>query len=46
MKNPGRRDGIMQLENERKRVAERSNKVVPAVPTMPAVLAGTQRKGG
>jgi hypothetical protein len=34
------------LENERKRVAERSNKVVPAVPTMPVVPAGTQRKGG
>lgn len=34
------------LENERRKLAERLNKVVPAVPAMPAVLAGGQRKGG
>ena len=36
----------IQLENERRRLMEKSNKVVPAVPAMPAVLAGGQRKGG
>ncbi|MCJ1468841.1 hypothetical protein MMC07_007471 [Pseudocyphellaria aurata] len=34
------------LENERKRLADRSTKVVPVVPAMPAVLAGGPRKGG
>ncbi|MCJ1261498.1 hypothetical protein MMC22_001362 [Lobaria immixta] len=34
------------LENERKRLADRSTKVVPAIPAMPAVLAGGPRKGG
>lgn len=36
----------LKLENERRKLAERLNKVVPAVPAMPAVLAGGQRKGG
>ena len=36
-----------QLENERKRLADRERKVVvPAVPAMPAMVAGGPRKGG
>lgn len=37
---------LPQLENERKKLAEKSNKVIPAIPAMPGILAGGQRKGG
>lgn len=36
----------LQLENERRKLVERSTKVVPAVPAIPAIPAGNQRKGG
>jgi len=48
---PGQQPGAlarvkMVLENERKKLAEKSNKVIPAIPAMPGMLAGGQRKGG